>query len=104
LKKVVEPPVKKGLLRKGFLNPHQSASSREVEYGFSQTQASPVVFYLNREIVAREKVAEFWERLSMEWTVDRGHREEFMAIMDKMIEHQKTKGKRDLGEGKARPT
>jgi hypothetical protein len=40
----------------------------------------------------------------MEWTVDRGHREEFMAIMDKMIEHQKTKGKRDLGEGKARPT
>jgi hypothetical protein len=29
LMKVAEPPVKKGLFRKGFLNPRQGASSRE---------------------------------------------------------------------------
>jgi hypothetical protein len=32
----------------------------------------------------------------MEWIVDRGHGEEFMAIMDETIERQKTKGKREL--------
>jgi hypothetical protein len=95
LKKVAELPVK-DLLRKGFLNSRQSNSSREVGNGFSQTQASPVVFYHNGEIDVWEKATEFWERLTVEWEMYGGHDEEFMAIVDEMIKRQKSKGKREL--------
>jgi hypothetical protein len=94
LKKVAEPPVKKDFLRKGFLNSRQSALSWGIGNGFSQTQASTVDFDHNREIVVWEKA--FLERLPMEWMIDEGQGEEFRALLGKMIECQKSKGKREL--------
>jgi hypothetical protein len=73
------PPVKKstsiakkGFLRKGFLN-------------LRPTSIAPSV--PPREVKdVWEKAIEFWERLPLEWALER----------DKMLAHQKTKGKRKL--------
>jgi hypothetical protein len=64
LRKVAEPPVKKDFLKKGFLNSRQSALSREVGNGFSQTQALTVDCDRNREIDVWENA--FLERLPVE--------------------------------------
>lgn len=63
---------KKGFLRKGFLNLHPTSIAPSVP---------------PREVKdVWEKAIEFWERLPLEWALER----------DKMLAHQKTKGKRKL--------
>jgi hypothetical protein len=88
--------VKQGLLKKGFLNPHSTATvtpkrdriipSSVEDNGFSQSCAWPVDFDLNKEIVVWEEDVDYWDGLPME--------EDFQR--DKMITRQKSKGKKEL--------
>jgi hypothetical protein len=95
--KVVKPPVKQGILKKGFLNPRPivlapSASPPEVidvgvvgpssppsgciipfsveGNGFSQSKNWPVDFDHNGEIVVLEEEDDFWDGLPLDWALD----------------------------------
>jgi hypothetical protein len=124
----LDPPVKLGL-KKGFLNhrskvPVSPTSPRKVNVvgmvgpsspprgcpaavegnGFSQSRNWPVRFDHNGVVMVQEDVNDFWDGMSLDWTID-GDFEEALAIQDaieeeflheKMIAHQKSKGKREL--------
>jgi hypothetical protein len=95
--KVVKPPVKQGILKKGFLNPRPivlapSASPPEVidvgvvglssppsgciipfsveGNGFSQSKNWPVGFHHNGEIMFLEEEDDFWDGLPLDWALD----------------------------------
>jgi hypothetical protein len=50
------------------------------------------------EMDVRKKVAGFWERLSQECAgnLSEEHEERFRAILDEMIKHHKTKGRKEF--------
>jgi hypothetical protein len=41
------------------------------------------------EVDVRKKGIEFWERLSLDWALDEGNRQEFLGILDEMIARKK---------------
>jgi hypothetical protein len=63
LKKVTEPPAK-DFLRKGFLNSRQSASPVDFDHNWGR---------------------DVWEKLFVEWVVDKGQTKEFKTIVGEMI-------------------
>jgi hypothetical protein len=111
-KKVAESvgSVKKGFLRKEFLNPHPAAIAPTMSHeakdvgmiglhsplgcriipssvegnGVSQSQEWPVGFDLNGELVVWEKDDDFWDGLLLDWLLDRVQGEESLAILDAM--------------------
>jgi hypothetical protein len=102
--------VKKGFLRKGFLNPRPAAIAPTTSHeakdvgmiglhsppgghiipsfvegnGFSQSQDWPVRYDLNGELVVWEKDGDFWAGLPLDWSLDGVQGEESLAILDAM--------------------